>query len=194
MLLGPLGFLALAPLMALRARGFARRALQTGAAVLFAAAVAAIHGAPVPFAAESSPSLGIAGSEHPLAVLEAVWQWLLAMPALGLEALILAAAAALIPLAVRGSDLTIAMCAGALLTATLVAAPNVSAVPLVLSGWAVYVALTLSSRKHPHEATERRTLGTVLKQTRMGFANRLEAAGGPRWLRHQQRFREADAR
>ena len=137
MLLGPLGLLGLAPLVALQARGFVRRALQTGAAVLFAGAVAAIRGAPVPFAGESPP-LGIAGSEHPIAVLQAVWQWVLGMPALGLEALILAAAAALIPLAVRGSDLTIAMFAGAVLAATLVAAPTSSAVPLVLSGWAIY--------------------------------------------------------
>ena len=194
MLLGPLGLLGLVPLVALQARGFVRRALQAGAAVLFAGAVAAIHGVPVPFANEPSQSLGIAGSEHPLAVLQAVWPWLLGLPALGLEALILAAAAALIPLAARGSDLTIAMFAGALLAATLVAAPTASAFPLVVSGWAIYLALTLVSRTRPREATEKRTLGTVLKRTRAGFADRLKAAGGPRWPRHQQRFREADAR
>ena len=75
------------------------------------------------------------------------------MPALGLEALILAAAAALIPLAVRGSDLTIAMFAGAVLAATLVAAPTSSALPLVLTGWAIYLALTLMSRKRPQVET-----------------------------------------
>ncbi len=193
MLLGPVGFLGLAPLIALRARGFARRALQAGAAVLFAGAVAAIHGAPVPFAAESSPSLGIAGSEHPLAVLQAVWQWLLDTPALGLEAVILAAAAALIPLAVRGSDLTIAMFAGTVLAATLVAAPASSALPLVLTGWAIYIALTLTSRKRPLVETERRTIGTVLKLTRVSFADRLKAVGGPRRPRPRQRVRAADA-
>jgi hypothetical protein len=193
-LLGPLGLLGLAPLVALRARGLVRRALQAGTAVLFAGAVAAIHALPVPFANESAPSLGIAGSEHPVAVLQAIWEWLLGMPALGLEAIILAAAAALIPLAVRGSDLTIAMFAGAVLTATLVAAPASSALPLVLSGWGIYVALTVMSRKHPHEAAEKRRFSTVLRRTRAGFADRLKAAGGPRWPRHQQRFREADAR
>jgi Protein kinase domain len=192
-LLGPIGFLGLVPLMALRARGFARRALQAGAAVLFAGAVAAIHGAPVPFAAASSPPLGIAGSEHPLAVLEAVWQWLLGMPALGLEAVILAAAAALIPLAGRGSDLTIAMFAGAVIAAMLVAAPASSALPLVLTGWAIYIALTLASRKRPLAETERRTLGTVLKLTRASFADRLKAVGGPRRPRPRQRVRAADA-
>ena len=194
MLLGPLGLLGLAPLVALQARGFVRRALQAGAAVLFAGAVAAIHGVPVPFANEPSQSLGIAGSEHPLAVLQAVWQWLLAMPGLGLEALILAAAAALIPLAVRGSDLTIAMFAGAVLAATLVAAPTSTALPLVLAGWAIYLALTLMSRKRPQVETERRTFGTVAKLTRARFADRLKAVGGQRRPRPRQRVRAADAR
>ena len=194
MLLGPLGLLGLAPLVALQARGFVRRALQAGAAVLFAGAVAAIHGVPVPFANEPTPSLGIAESEHPLAVLQAVWQWLLGVPALGLEALILAAAAALIPLVVRGSDLTIAMFAGGVLAATLVAAPTSSALPLVLTGWAIYIALTLMSRKRPQVETERRTLGTVLKLTRARFADRLKAVGGQRRPRPRQRVRAADAR
>jgi len=190
MVLGPLGLLGLAPLVALQARGFVRRFLQAGAAVLFAGAVAAIRGVPVPFADAAAPTLAIAGSEHPLAVAAAIWAWLLAMPALGLEALVLAAAAALIPLAVRGSDLTIAMFAGAVLTATLVAAPASSALPLVLSGWAIYLAVTVTSRKRPRPAKERHTLGTVLKQTRAGFADRLKAAGGQRWPRRKTRPRQ----
>jgi len=189
MLLGPLALLGLAPLVALRARGFARRFLQAGAAVLFAGAVAAIRGVPVPFAETTAPSLGIAGSgsEHPLAVAQAIWAWLLAVPALGLEALVLAAAAALIPLAVRGSDLTIAMFAAAVLTATLVAAPASSALPLVLTGWAIYVTVTVMSRRRPREAGERHTLGTVLKLTRTGFTDRLKAVGGQRRPRAKTR-------
>jgi len=186
-LLGPLGLLGLAPLVALRSRRFARRFLQTGAAVLFAGAVAAIRGVPVPFADASAPSLVIAGSEHPLAVAQAIWAWLLAVPALGLEALVLAAAAALIPLAVRGSDLTIAMFAAAVLTATLVAAPASSALPLVLTGWAIYLAVTVMSRRRPREAGERHRLGTVLKLTRTGLADRLKAVGGQRWPRPKTR-------
>ncbi len=193
MVLGPLGLLGLAPLVALQARGFARRALQAGAMVIFAGAFAAIRAVPVPFAGES-PALGIAGSEHPLAVLQAIWQWLLGMPALGLEALILAAAAALIPLAARGSDLTIAMFAGAVLASTLVAAPTSNALPLVLSGWAIYFALTVISRKRPRQETEKRTFGTVLRLTRAGFANRLKAVGGPRRPRPTQRIPAAGAR
>ncbi len=187
--LGPLGLLGLVPLVALQARGFVRRSLQAAGAVLFAGAVAATRSAPVPFADVSAPSLGIAASEHPFAVLQATWHWLLGVPALGLEALILAAAAALIPFAVRGSDLTIAMFAGALLTATLAAAPTSSALPLVLSGWAIYVALTLMSRKLPRDDTERRTFGAILRVTRAGFADRLKVVGGQRRPRPRPRHR-----
>ena len=143
----------------------------------------------MPFAGESPP-LVITGSEHPIAVLQAVWQWVLGVPALGLEALILAVVAACIPLAVRGSDLTIAMFAGAVLTATLVAAPTASAAPLVVSGWAIYLALTLMSRRRPQESADRRRFGAVLSLTRTAFAARLKAVGGPRRPRPKSRPRQ----
>jgi hypothetical protein len=189
MLLGPLGLLGLMPLVALQARGFVRRALQTAAAVLFAGAVAAIRGLPVPFAGEST-TLAVAGSEHPIAVLQAISQWLLGVPALGLEALIFAVAAALIPLVVRGSDLTIAAFAAAVIAATLVAAPASSALPLVLSGWAIYAALTIMSRKRLREAADRHTLGTVVRRTCTRFADRMKAVGGPRRPRPRPRPRQ----
>ena len=190
MVLGPLGLLGLAPLVALRPRGFVRRFVQAGATVLFAGAFAAIRGVPVPFADTAAPPLGIAGSEHPLAVAQAMWAWLLDVPALGLEAIVLAAAAALIPLAVRGSDLTIAIFAAAVLSATLVAAPAPSALPLVLSGWAIYLVMTVMSRKRPRQGTERHTLGAVLRLTRTGFVDRLKAVGGPRRPRPKTRPRQ----
>jgi hypothetical protein len=194
--LGPIGLLGVTPLLALRARGALRRALHTAAAVLLAGAVAGIHGIPVPFTGDRAASLGIDGSEHPVAVLQAVWQWLLGMPELGLEALVLGVAAGSLSLVARCSDLTVAAFASVLLTATLVAAPTVSALPLVLTGWTIYLALTVMSRRRPQEAAKRRRVGTVLAQTRRRFADRLKSAGGPRWPRAtgpQQRFRGADA-
>jgi hypothetical protein len=195
--LGPFGLLGLMPLVALQARGNLRRALHAGAAVLVAGAVAGIRGMPVPFTGESAPPLGIVGSEHPLAVLQGVWAWLLGVPAFGLEALILAVAAASLGLVVRGSDLTIAIFAAALLSATLVAAPTVTAAPLVLTGWATYFALTVMSRRLPWESAQRHRFGAVLKLTRTGFADRLKAVGGPRRprpKRPRQPVRAADAR
>jgi eukaryotic-like serine/threonine-protein kinase len=181
--LGPIGLLGLAPLVALRARGVLRRALCATAAVLLAGAVAGLHGLPVPFTDTRAVSLGIGASEHPVAVLQAVWQWLLSVPALGLEALILALAAASLPLVARGSDLTIAMFAGLVLAGTLIAAPTAGALPLVFTGWMLYVVLTMMSRRRPQEASKRRKVGAVLRQTRRNFADRLKPAGGPRWPR-----------
>jgi Protein kinase domain len=190
--LGPIGLLGLMPLVALRARGALRRALHAAAAVLLAGAVAGIHGTQVPFTGERAATLGIAGSEHPLAVLQAVWQWLLGMPELGLEALVLGVAASSLSLVARASDLTIAAYASVLLTATLVAAPTVSALPLVVTGWTIYLALTLMARRRPQEAAKRRRVGTVLAQTGRHFTDRLKAGGGLGWPRHQ-RIRGADA-
>ncbi len=58
--------------------------------------------------------LGIRGSEHPIAVVQAIWHWLEATPALGLEALILGLAAGSLVLVARGADLMIASVRGLL--------------------------------------------------------------------------------
>src|SRR6185503_4931283 len=72
LVLGPIGLLGLMPIVSLQARGFVRRGLHAGAAVLLAAAAAGIHGRHVPFTGEAAAPLGIIGSEHPIAVLQAV--------------------------------------------------------------------------------------------------------------------------
>jgi hypothetical protein len=189
------------PIVALQARGFVRRAAHTGAAVLLAGAAAGLHGRPVPFTALAAPALPIGGSEHPIAVLEAIWQWLLATPELGVEAAILALTAAALPLVARGSDLTIAAFAAAVIASTMLAAPAVSAVPILLGGWTVYLALTVMSRRLPERAPRRHSLGALMSQTGMHFLDRVKPAGGPRWpraenrtrTRPQQRFRGAGA-
>jgi len=86
------------------------------------------------------------------------------------------------------------MFAGAVLSATLVAAPTSSALPLVLSGWAIYISLTLMFRKRPQVESEGRTIGTVLRLTRARFADRLKAVGGPQRPRPRQRIPAAGAR
>ena len=202
LVLGPVGLLGLAPLAAVGARGVVRRFSHAAAAVLLAGAAAGIRGAEIPFTGLPAEELDIAGSEHPIAVLQAVWRWLEATPALGLEALILGLAAGSLALVVRGTDLTVASFAGCLLAGTLIVAPDVAALPLVVTGWITYVALTVMSRRLPERAGKRRSLGTVLRQTHARFVDRLKAAGGPRWPRASRRvsgrrstrFRHAGAR
>jgi hypothetical protein len=194
LVLGPVGLLGLAPLAVLGARGVVRRAAQAAAAVLLAGAAAGIRGVEIPFTGRFAEPLDVTGSEHPISVLQAVWAWLVATPALGLEALILGLAAAALVLVSRGTDLTIASFAGCLLAGTLLAAPDVPALTLVVTGWITYLALTVMSRRLPERVAKRRTLGAFLTQTHAHFADRLKAGGGMRWPRSSTRFRHAGAR
>ena len=135
-LLAPLSALGFLPLAAQGTRSPFRRSLQVAAAVLCAGIVAGVRGTPLPFNGASPPrDLGIAASEDPLVVGSALWSALASRPALAVEALALAAAAALIPV-VRSRGLWgIAALGAALLAATLLPAPSVAAVPLVVAIW-----------------------------------------------------------
>jgi hypothetical protein len=192
--LGPVGLLGLAPLAVLGARGIVRRASHAAAALLLAGAAAGIRGTEIPFTGRPAEELDVVGSEHPIAVLQAVWRWLEATPALGLEALILGLAAGSLALVARGSDLTIASFAGCLLAGTLLAAPDAAAFPLVVTGWITYVALTVMSRRLPERAGQRRSVGALLTQTRAHLGDRLKAGFGTPSSRGSTRFRHAGAR
>ena len=194
LLLGPLAMLGLTPIAVLGARGTVRRVAHAAAAVLLAGAAAGIRGAEIPFTGRPAEELDVKDSEHPIAVFQAVWHWLQATPALGLEALILGLAAGTLVLVARGSDLTIASFAGCLLAATLLAGPAAPALPLVVTGWITYLALTVMSRRLPERAANRRTIGAFLTQTCAHFADRLKAGGGMRWRQRSTRFRHAGAR
>jgi hypothetical protein len=180
-LLAPLGLLGLVPVAVTGARGLVRRALYALTAVLMAVLVAGLRGSALPFGAGHAAELPVAGSEHPIAVLQAVWQWLLQMPMLGLEALILAATAAVLPLVARRGDLAVAGFGAALVAATLLTAPRAPALPLVLTGWATCVYLAVQSRGRGEEPVPVRSFGTFLAQTRANFGDRLKAGGGLGW-------------
>jgi Protein kinase domain len=136
-LLAPLAALGLLPLAAQATRSWARRVGQVAAAVLFAGVVAGIRGAPLPFDGAAPPhDLGLAASDDPLDVASVLWSALTSRPALAVEALALAAAAALIP-AARGRGLWgIAGLGVAMLAAALLPVPSVAAIPLVVAVWA----------------------------------------------------------
>jgi len=146
-LLAPVAGLALLPLAAQLARGRARRAAQVAAAVLLAAVVAGLRRAPVPFDGSTPPlGLGIAGSARPTAVAEALWHELGLHPVLVAEALLLAAAAALLP-AVRGRGPWAAAAFGAaLLAATALVAPAAALLPLIAASWLTAGTLALHRR------------------------------------------------
>ena len=194
LVLGPIGLLGLAPLAVLSARGPVRRAAHAAAAVLLAGAAAGIRGTDVPFTGLPAAPLDIRGSEHPIAVLQAIWNWLLATPALGLEAAILGAAAGSLVLVARGADLTVASFAGCMLAGTLLAAPDIAAFPLVVTGWATYLALTVMSRRQSERLARRLSFGSLMQQIRVALFRALPRVLRAGWPRSSTRFRHANAR
>jgi hypothetical protein len=146
-LLAPLAALGLLPLAAQGVKSPPRRALQVAAAVLFAALVAGLRHAPLPFTSAAPPKgLGIAGSEDPFAVANAFWSALTARPWLLLEAFVLAAAAVAVPFARERGVWGIAGLGAGLIALTLLPAPSVAAVPIVLAAWSTCAMLALKAR------------------------------------------------
>ncbi len=137
------GGLALVPLVAERASGTIRRALQGGGAVILSALVAGFRGLPLPFTGEQPPlGLGIAGSESTRAVAGALWRALEAHPTIAIEAGVFAVASALLPIARRHGLPGVAIYDASVLAASvagpsLLGAGMVEPVPLVLGSLVV---------------------------------------------------------
>jgi eukaryotic-like serine/threonine-protein kinase len=146
-LLAPIAALGLIPLAAQCARGTPRRVAQAAGAVLLAAIVAGLRHARVPFDLSKPPlGLGIDGSRRPTAVAHALIGQLGAHPTLLAEALILATAAAVLPLLRRRGPWVAAGYGAALLAATALTAPAAAILPLIAAAWISAAALTLDSR------------------------------------------------
>ena len=96
-LLGVLGLLPLLPLAVQPARGWWRRGLHAGAGVCAAAAVAGLAGKPLPLTGTAVDDLGIAETERPTDVLNALGTLLGDNTAIATTALALGIVAALLP-------------------------------------------------------------------------------------------------
>ena len=146
-LLAPLAALGLVPLAAQLARGRARRAATAAAAVLLAALIAGLRRAPLPFDGSMPPlGLGVAGSNRPSAVAQALWAQLAAHPVLLAEAAVLAIAAAALPHVRRRGPWPAAAFGAVFLAATALAAPAAAVLPLVAAAWVTAMALALEPR------------------------------------------------
>ncbi len=146
-LLAPLAALAVLPLATQFARGRARRAAQAGCAVLLAALVAGLRRVSLPFDGSVPPlGLGITGSARPSAVAHALGAQLTAHPILICEAIVLAAAAALLPMARRRGPWPAAFFGAALLAGTALLAPAAAVLPLVAASWLTATVLALEPR------------------------------------------------
>jgi hypothetical protein len=143
-LLAPLSALGLVPLLAQGLRSTGRRFAQAATAVVTAGIVAGVRGAPLPFDGSSAPhDLGLAGSNSATATASVLWHALLSRPALAVEALVLALAAALVPFARARGPWGVAALGAGMLSATLLPVSDVAAIPLVVSVWATCAVVTL---------------------------------------------------
>ena len=139
--LGALSLLGLAPLAVAHVRSLPRRALLGGGIVLFGVLANGLAGRALPFGASAPGALGIAGSEHPAAVVRTLVQMLQHRPELAIEAVVLAAAAALMPLVRTSSRWSLAGFGALLATLTVVPSHGLAAVPLVVSAALTCAAL-----------------------------------------------------
>jgi hypothetical protein len=141
---GPLLALAnalpLLPVVALQARGLARRAALVLAAVVATAAVAVVAGARLPLTGEAAPSArGIAGDERPDSALDAALAALTSRPTILVAALVLAAATLTAGLA-RSRGVWGVAAWGALTLAALLLLPLAAGGSPVAASWAVPAA------------------------------------------------------
>ena len=147
-LLAPVAALALLPLAAQFAHGRARRAAQAGCAVLLAAVIAGLRRTRRcrSTARRRRSGSGSPARPGPSAVAHALWAQLAAHPVLVAEALVLAAAAALLPQARGRGPWPAAIFGAALLAGTALLAPAAAVLPLIAAAWLTAAALAFEPR------------------------------------------------
>ncbi len=147
-LLAPLALLGLMPLAVSRVRAPARRIAQAGVSVLVAALVAGVRGVSIPFTSGPPPlGLGVHGAGDPLDVAGTLWRSLVAHPQLLLESLVFAGVAVALPFARSRGSWGAAAVGAALLAFGVLAAPGVSAIPLVAAAWVTALAAALLAER-----------------------------------------------
>jgi hypothetical protein len=134
-LLAALGLLALLPLAVQPVASAWRRCLNAGVGVLAAAAVAGLGGRPLPLADVVVSDLGVAGTERPTDVLNAIGTVLGNDPAIATTALALGIVALVLPRAVSRGPWGIAGLGALQLALVLVWAPSIPAAGFVLGTW-----------------------------------------------------------
>jgi hypothetical protein len=144
--LGPplalVGALPLLPLALSGLRSPLRRALACLGAFATAAVAAGLHGVELPLTGEPSHgSLGLARVQSATRAASTLWDEALAYPSLAAAAVALALAAAALPYARSRGRWAIAGWGASTLAATLLAAPDVHALPVVVCVWVTCLIL-----------------------------------------------------
>jgi predicted Ser/Thr protein kinase len=147
-LLVPLGALFLLPLATLHLRSAFRRASVAFSGVVLALLASGLEGRPLPLTGAKPPlGLGIESSRSPVAVGGALARALADRPALLSEALLLALAAALLPLARRHGYWGAALLGAGMIALALLPFSAVSFGPVVAGSWLTALALAFLPRR-----------------------------------------------
>jgi len=142
-LLAPVGLLLLVPAALLPIRRAVWRATFGAAAVFTAAVVAGLRESTLPLSDRQAVPLGIGGREDPGAVASALADALAARPEIGLTALVVAALAALLPLAAERGIWAVVGLGTAGIALLLLPIGNLSAVPVVAGIWLCCIGVTV---------------------------------------------------
>jgi eukaryotic-like serine/threonine-protein kinase len=146
-LLAPLGLLALVPLVVQSARGALRRAAIASGAVLAAAIVAGTSGEDLPLTGNPAPELDVSPLASAPEVASTAASALLDERALVAGAVVVALAAALLPLARRRSRYGVVAVGAALLAGSVATGTSLLWVPVVALVWGVAGALAAGNRR-----------------------------------------------
>ncbi len=139
--LAAVGLLPLLPLAVQPARGAWRRGLHAGVGVLAAAAVAGLAGRPLPLTGATVTDLGLAGSERPTDVVQALERVLTGNAAVATTALALALVAILLPRAVARGPWGVGGLGALQLGLVLLWAPAIPAFGVVAGTWLLCAVL-----------------------------------------------------
>jgi serine/threonine-protein kinase len=134
-LLAPVGLLGLLPVLVQPAKGVWRRGLHAAAGVFAGAAVVGLHGGALPLGGAEVGDLGVAQTERPTDVVQAVALVLRENSAIATTALALAVVAMLLPRATARGPWAIAGLGALQLTLVLAWAPTVPWVGMVAATW-----------------------------------------------------------
>ena len=146
-LLAAVGALPLVPLALIPVRNTARRAAHGVVAVLATVLLAATAGDELPVAGGPASALGIEPLDSTGSAAATVWGWLAHEPLVLATAVIIGAAAALLPWARRRSPFHVAALGFVLTAAAVLAGAGIASTLLVLAAWAAYVLFAVRPRR-----------------------------------------------
>ena len=146
-LLATVGLLPLVPLALIPVRNTARRAAHGVLAVLSTVLLAGVAGEQLPIAGGDAPALDVGPLDSVGSAATAVWSWLAHEPLVLVAAILVGAAAALVPWARRRAPLGVAAVGFAVTAASVLAGAGIASTIVVMLVWAGFGLVAAAPRR-----------------------------------------------